>query len=139
MYCEIDCDTLTCARCNKKTFDCKVLRNCIIDEPKIIIERNHKKEEKIHTHKVGTEIKKLLSKFGIKADSGCSCNDRAKHIDYMEQREPGWSEKNIDQIIDWMETEAKKRRILVFTRTAARLLIKLAIRNAKKQCVLCIQ
>lgn len=129
MYCEIDCQTLNCKRCNKKIFDCNVTRNCIIDEPQKIIKRDNDQEQ--IGIKTGTEIKKLLSRIGIKADSGCKCSDRSRHIDYMESIEPGWAEKNIEQIVDWMQEEAKKRK-LPFVRAGAKFLVKLAIRRAKK-------
>lgn len=136
MYCDINCETLTCNRCKRKTIACDVFRNCVEDK---IQQKEFKQTKKTHIHKVGTELKNLLNTIGIKATSGCKCNDRATHIDYMEQREPGWSEKNIEEIINWMQEEAKKRKILIFTRIGARLLVKLAIRNAKKKCILCIQ
>ena len=52
-------------------------------------------------------------------------------MDFMEQIEPGWTEQNIEQVIDWMQEEAKKRK-LPFIRAAAKVLVKLAIRRAKK-------
>jgi hypothetical protein len=49
----------------------------------------------------------------------------------MESIEPGWAEKNIEEIVDWMQEEAKKRK-LPFVRAGAKVLVKLAIRRAKK-------
>jgi len=85
----------------------------------------------IKTGGPGTELKKLLSKIGIKADSGCKCSDRAKHMDYMEQTDPGWCERNIDTIVGWLEEEAKKRK-LPFIKTVAKMLVKRAIKNAQR-------
>jgi hypothetical protein len=79
----------------------------------------------------GTEIKKILSRIGIEAKRGCKCNDRSRHIDYMESIEPGWTERNIENILDWMHEEARKRK-LPFIRAGAKVLVKLAIRRAKK-------
>lgn len=117
--CEINCDTLICETCKKKAISCKVRRTCFKESMKI-------------TNGPGTELKKLLSRIGIDSTSGCKCSDRAKHMDYMEQKDPGWTERNIEQVVDWMEQEARNRN-LPFLRTPAKMLVKLAIRRAKKE------
>jgi hypothetical protein len=76
----------------------------------------------------GTELKKLLGMIGIKATEGCSCNSRAKTMD---QWGPDLCEENISTIIDWLKQEAKKRGLPFVDRLAA-LIIKRAIRNARK-------
>ena len=116
--CDINCSTLICKECNKKAISCNIRRTCYGEVVKI-------------TNGPGTELKKLLSKIGIESTSGCKCSDRAKHMDYMERKDPGWTERNIEEIVDWMEQEAKKRK-LPFIRLAAKTLVKLAIRRAKK-------
>jgi hypothetical protein len=78
---------------------------------------------------VGTELKKLLAKIGIKPTPHCSCNARAKHMDAMGIP---WCEKNIPTIVGWLEEESIKSR-LPFVHTAAVLLVKAAIRKAKKK------
>lgn len=132
MNCKIDCETLICERCGKLVkLGCNIKRNCIKDDERISVPV-FKKNEKIERYdRVGTELKKLLSKIGIKADSGCKCSDRAKHMDYMEQREPGWCERNIDTIVGWLEEEAKKRK-LPFIKTIAKMIVKRAIKNSKQ-------
>ena len=115
MDCKINCETLTCEFCKRSVPSCNVKRNC----SKVIIGGP------------GTEIKKILSRIGIEAKRGCKCNDRSRHIDYMESIEPGWTERNIENILDWMQEEAKKRK-LPFVRAGAKLLVKLAIRRVKK-------
>lgn len=80
----------------------------------------------------GTELKALLKKVGIVATPGCSCNTRAKTMDEMEAKEPGWCEKNIETICDWLQEEATKRK-LPFVRAAGRLLIRKAISNHRKK------
>ena len=52
-------------------------------------------------------------------------------MDIMEKEEPGWCEKNIDTIIDWLREEAQKRG-LPFIEIIARGLVKLAIKRANK-------
>lgn len=130
MYCDIDCETLICNRCKKPIIECDIFRNCIIEEPKKIIRNKEKTTQNLIVGGPGTELKKLLFRIGIEATSGCKCSDRSKHMDYMEQKEPGWCEKNIDEIVSWMGEEARKRN-LPFIKTVAKMLVKLAIRKAK--------
>lgn len=76
----------------------------------------------------GTELKKLLSKIGIVASPGCSCNARAARMD-MNGIE--WCEANLDEIVGWLREEAHKRN-LPFIDAAGKILVKKAISNAKK-------
>lgn len=76
----------------------------------------------------GTELKKLLSKVGIKASATCSCNKRARRMD---ERGIEWCEQNVETICDWLQEEATKRK-LPFVRLAGKALIHLAIKRAKK-------
>lgn len=79
----------------------------------------------------GTELKKLLGKFGIEATPTCSCNSKAKLMDQKEASDPGWCEKNIDTIVGWLRDEAAKRK-LPFFNFAGKMLVKRAINNYKK-------
>lgn len=79
----------------------------------------------------GTELKKLLRRVGIVATPNCSCNARAHRMDEEEAREPGWCEAHLDEIVGWMREEAEKRK-LPFMDMAGRLLVRRAIRLAKK-------
>lgn len=83
-------------------------------------------------HGPGTELKALLKRVGIVASPGCSCNTRAKLMDANELKEPGWCEKNLETICDWLQEEATKRK-LPFVRMAAKILVRQAIRNARKK------
>ncbi len=78
---------------------------------------------------VGTELKKLLAKIGIKASPSCSCNSRAKTMD---KNGVVWCENNIDTIVGWLKEEANKRK-LPFIDYAGKLLVKRAISNAKRR------
>lgn len=80
----------------------------------------------------GTELKALLKKVGITASPGCSCNKRAQVMDANESKEPGWCEANLETICDWLQEEATKRK-LPFIRMAAKILVRQAIRNARKK------
>ena len=80
------------------------------------------------THGPGSELKKLLKKIGITASPDCSCNARAR---LMDERGIEWCEANIDEIVGWLREEASKRG-LPFVDMAGRMLVKRAIRNARK-------
>ena len=79
----------------------------------------------------GTELKKLLSRVGITASPDCSCNARAR---LMDERGIEWCEQNIDEIVGWLREEASKRG-LPFIEMAGRMLVKRAIRNARKATI----
>jgi hypothetical protein len=49
----------------------------------------------------------------------------------MDERGCDWCEKNIEQIIDWLEEEAKRRK-LPFARVGGKILVQRAIRNARR-------
>jgi hypothetical protein len=76
----------------------------------------------------GAELKKLLKAIGIVATPNCSCNARARTMDANGIE---WCEANIDTIVGWLREEATKRK-LPFVDMAGRLLVKRAIRNARK-------
>lgn len=77
---------------------------------------------------VGTELKALLSKIGIKSSPTCSCNKRAK---IMDENGVEWCEQNVKTICDWLAEESAKRK-LPFVRLAGKAIINMAIRRAKK-------
>jgi hypothetical protein len=78
----------------------------------------------------GAELKKLLAGFPffIKGIAGCACNARAHTMD---ARGCDWCEENIDTIVGWLREEATKRGI-PFLDAAGRLLVRRAIRNARR-------
>lgn len=118
--CIISCETLKCEICGKSSASCSIRRNC----QKLLKISNM-------IGGPGTELKKLLSRIGIKAEGGCKCNDRAIKMDEMERLEPGWCERNIDEIVGWLEEEAKKRG-LPFIRAVGKMLVKRAIKNSQQ-------
>jgi hypothetical protein len=76
----------------------------------------------------GTELKKLLASVGITAAPNCSCNARAAEMD---RQGCDWCEANLDTIVGWLREEAGKRG-LPFLDAAGRLLVRRAIRNARR-------
>lgn len=79
----------------------------------------------------GTELKKLLAKIGITATPNCACNARARRMDEEEARHPGWCEEHLEEIVGWLREEARKRS-LPFVDAAGRMLVRRAIKNAKR-------
>jgi hypothetical protein len=53
-------------------------------------------------------------------------------MDEIEVKEPGWCESNLETICDWLQEEATKRN-LPFLRMAGKILVRKAIRNARKK------
>lgn len=76
----------------------------------------------------GTELKKLLASLGIKPEKNCACNARAR---VMDRQGCDWCEQHIDVIVGWLREEAEKRR-LPFLDAAGRILVRRAIRNARR-------
>ncbi len=82
----------------------------------------------IPTRGPGNELKKLLATVGITATPDCSCNARARTMD---GRGCDWCEEHIDEIVGWLREEAGRRK-LPFVDAAGRMLVRRAIRNARK-------
>ena len=77
----------------------------------------------------GTELSKLLKMIGINAkEKGCSCKSHAKRMD---REGPQWCRDNIETVLRWLQTEAKKRK-LPFVKAAAKQAVLLAIRRAER-------
>lgn len=76
----------------------------------------------------GTELKVLLKSVGIEAKPNCSCNKRAR---LMDERGCDWCEENIEEISGWLAEEAKKRK-LPYVAAAGKLLIRMAIKRARR-------
>ena len=78
----------------------------------------------------GTELKKLLAgwPFRIVAKANCSCNAKARAMD---AKGCEWCEENLDTIVAWLREEATKRK-LPFLDIAGRVLVRRAIKNAKR-------
>lgn len=77
---------------------------------------------------VGTELKRILARFWIKSKPGCGCD---RYAAIMNIRGIAWCVANVEWIIAKLAKEAKRRKI-PFLRPAAALLLRWAIRNAKR-------
>ena len=107
-----------------------VLTDAVFDALVEKYAEQHKVTQPSPGHGPGTELKQLLAgwPFRIVATPNCSCNAKAAEMD---RQGIAWCEANIDTIVGWLREEATKRR-LPFVDIAGRLLVKRAIRNARK-------
>lgn len=78
---------------------------------------------------VGTELHKLLGKFGIGMKKGCGCKGRMAQ---MNKWGPQGCAENLETIIEWLKEEATKRG-LPFMTMPAKMLVRRAIANARKE------
>jgi hypothetical protein len=76
----------------------------------------------------GTELHRLLGKFGLHMKKGCDC--KARMVQMNKWGCEGCDE-NIDTIVGWLAEEAASRG-LPFLNAVGRLLVKRAIHNARK-------
>jgi len=86
-------------------------------------------EAPVETQGVGRELKRLLSLIGITVTPGCRCN---KHAAKMNRLGPQWCRDNQKEIIGWMKEESRRRK-RPFSKTAAKAILKLAIRRHEKK------
>lgn len=75
----------------------------------------------------GDELKKSLEWLGFKATASCPCNARAA---LMNAKGADWCDENIAEIVGWLREEAEKRNI-PFIETAARMLVRSAIKRSR--------
>lgn len=119
-------------RCTERGYTLDEVQPCIVSQhgDSIVVDETHAAYPRARPGP-GTELKKILKKIGITATPTCSCNARARRMDEEEAREPGWCEAHLDEIVGWLREEAEKRR-LPFVDIAGRLLVRRAIRLARR-------
>ena len=78
----------------------------------------------------GTELSKLLKRFGIEPTPTCQCRAKAQQMDLWGPDECERPER-IDEVVAVMRTEATARG-LPFLDIAGRLLVRRAIQNARR-------
>lgn len=77
----------------------------------------------------GTELKQLLNKLWLTPSANCRCDE---HVAMMNLNGIQWCKDNIESIVGWLDTEA--RRVgYPFSKIAARALVRRAIKNAEKK------
>lgn len=79
----------------------------------------------------GCHLKRLLKDWlGFESREGCKCDKRAR---VMDVRGADWCLENVDKIVGWLREEHQKREtMLPFSEVGARVLIRTAIRNARR-------
>ncbi|KKK95789.1 hypothetical protein LCGC14_2669260, partial [marine sediment metagenome] len=122
--------TTTKYPCNKQLCRKPTRRRCLIPlTPEEIAEQKH--QQQLQQNGTGTQLEKLLRIVGITEKEGCKCGSRAA---VMNSEGPDWCEQNIKTIVGWMKEEAQKRKLkLLFNEKLAALLVKRAIKNARRK------
>jgi hypothetical protein len=84
-------------------------------------------------HGPGAELKTLLAGWPLRITSApnCPCNAYARKMD---EWGPDACERRLPEILDWLESQAKARK-LAFVRLAAEQVVRLAIRRARKSAL----
>lgn len=121
MHCEwLPCDggSMRCSRCGRevKCLGQPVFATCGIEPPP--------------PSGPGTELSKLLKRFGIEPTPTCQCRAKAAEMDAWGPDECEKPER-IEEVVAVMRAEAEARG-LPFLDIAGRLLVRRAIRNARR-------
>lgn len=129
--------------CQERGYQLEEVMQCVVkqDNDMWTIDEHHPKYPKLKIDNtpqvtksidigegVGTELKKLLSWFNIKATPNCTCNQKAKT---MNDNGIEWCKHNKDLIISWLKEEAIKRNLPFFT-YAAKKILNVAIARAER-------
>jgi len=119
------------ARCKERLYTLDDVMGCVTkqDGDMWTIDIEHKDYPSKMKDGVGTELKRLLSFVGIKASPNCKCTARAIT---MNAKGVQWCKDNKEEIIDWLEEEAKRRN-LPFVRLAGAKMLSLAISRAESK------
>lgn len=99
--------------------------------PQALMYRGFVPGDVVPTCRAGTELKRLLKTWlGFEPVPGCSCNKKAR---VMDQRGCDWCQENVGTIVGWLKREHQRQKALLpFSEIAAKLLVRRAIRNARR-------
>jgi hypothetical protein len=128
MNCDIDSLTLRCVICGARVSSPSVKRNCAafpMPEHQFGV---------VPTNVAGgpgTELSRLLKRFGIAPTPTCSCRAKAAEMDRWGCDEAAKPER-IDEVVAVMRAEAVARG-LPFLDVAGKLLVRRAIANARRE------
>ena len=121
--CQCDPSTKRCTVCGVEDFFCGSARACPAPS-------ESQQPVAPPTHGPGTELSKLLKRFGIEPTPTCQCRDKAQQMDAWGCDECSKPER-IEEVVAVMREEATARG-LPFLDIAGRLLVRRAIQNARK-------
>ena len=130
MHCVFDRYNV-CVRCGKPTRFPHSLRRCYVDDEcddpaaPLTVE-----PPPPPASGPGTELSKLLERFGIHPTPTCACRAKAAQMDAWGPDECSKPER-IDEVVAVMRAEAEARG-LPFLDAVGRLLVRRAIRNARR-------
>ena len=125
------------ARCTERGYTIAEVMPCVVSEDgdDLIVDVDHAAYPiRSRLPQPGTVLKEMLQNWPLRINvtKNCACNSRAALMDSMERAEPGWCFSNMDKIIGWLREQAKERGML-FSDTAARLFVRIAINKAYKR------
>jgi len=123
-FCECDSASGKCRKCGVFDLFCGSPRACpataaVIAEP-----------PPPPTHGPGTELSRLLKRFGIEPTPTCQCRAKQQEMDALGPDECSKPER-IDEVVAVMREEATARG-LPFLDVAGRMLVRRAIANARR-------
>jgi len=121
--CVYDSGSFACAVCGVRMPYPHAIRNCIPQSVK-------RDTTAPPAHGPGTELSKLLKRIGINPTPTCQCRAKAQQMDQWGCDECERPER-IDEVVAVMREEAQARG-LPFIDIAGRLLVRRAIRNARR-------
>jgi len=81
----------------------------------------------------GTELKKILARFGITSTASCRCNAHSRQMNLWGDDECEKPER-MEQILGWLREQAEGRG-MPFIRTAAAMLVRMSIRASRRSRV----
>jgi hypothetical protein len=141
----IDCRRAQLAsRCRERGYTLEEVRACIVSEDgdTITVDETHSSYPRtpkpgfvlpppVPTSGPGTELSRLLKRFGIEPTPTCKCRAKAAQMNAWGCDECAKPER-IDEVVAVMREEAKARS-LPFLDAAGRVLVRRAISNARKE------
>jgi hypothetical protein len=113
---------------NKEQVFQEKLLNLLGENPSIFLQSLLPRTLEADPNGPGSILSGMLGSLGIRSAPTCSCKRRALEMNF---RGPDWCEQNIDNIVGWLEEEAKKRR-LPFIKTVAKLMVQRAISKSRR-------
>jgi hypothetical protein len=125
-YCQYDFEN-KCAVCGHVAPVSGLVRQCGLSAAWA----SEKNFQPFMSHGPGTELSKLLKRFGIEPTPTCACRAKAAEMDAWGCDEASRPER-IEEVVAVMREEAAARG-LPFIDTVGRMLVKRAIYNARKQ------
>lgn len=125
---------LLVSRCHERGYPLEKCLECIVDGTgeyvAVDTEHQHYPHRRDSRGGPGTELSKLLKRFGIHPTPTCACRAKAAEMDAWGPDECERPER-IEEVVAVMREEANARG-LPFLDAVGRLLVKRAIRNARR-------